>query len=312
MSCRGFVKVSLKVINFLFILVGLAMIGYGIYMVVIWASTSSSTTSSPPPPPPSIVTASTFHSPPALSSLKDSNTGDGIAVLQLRRSLLQNHPTLKLTRLASFWSHIPSAWFVYMFIAVGIVITLITCSGYIAAATANGCCLSCYSLFLGLFMILELGIAGFVFFDQDWQEVIPEDSTGELDNIENFIEDKIDILKWVALGAIILQALVLLLAVVLRGMRGNPTEAYDSDDEFLGPRASRQPLLNTSMPSGPSTSVGTGAENRPARNDAWSTRMREKYGLDTAEFSYSPSGANRSSQQQPDKAQERKSCCVIM
>eukprot|EP00250_Pteridium_aquilinum_P013604 c21448_g2_i1 orf=306-506(+) len=52
MTCRGFIQLLLKVINVLFTLVGLTMIGYGIYMVVIYENSSSSI-SPPPPPPPS-------------------------------------------------------------------------------------------------------------------------------------------------------------------------------------------------------------------------------------------------------------------
>lgn len=36
-------------------------------------------------------------------------------------------------------------------------------------------------------------------------QVIPDDSTGELDSIEGFVEDNLDILKWSALAVVILQ-----------------------------------------------------------------------------------------------------------
>lgn len=159
-------------------------------------------------------------------------------------------------------------------------------------------------------MVLELALAAFIFFDGDWQEVIPDDSTGELDSIESFIEDKINILKWVALGAIILQAFALLLAIILRALGSKPVKDYDSDDEYLASRASRQPLLNRQATSGAGTSAAS-SDGRPARTDAWSTRMREKYGLDTTEFSYNPTESKRFSQQAAS-TEEKKRWCTIM
>lgn len=159
-------------------------------------------------------------------------------------------------------------------------------------------------------MILELALAGFIIFDNSWQEVIPEDSTGELDSIESLIEDRIDILKWVALGAVIVQAFALLLAVILRAFGSNRPKDYDSDDEYVAPRATRQPLLNRQVTGGTSASAAS-SESRPARTDAWSTRMREKYGLDTTEFSYNPAESRRFPQQTPS-VEEKKSCCTIM
>ena len=48
---------------------------------------------------------------------------------------------------------------------------------------------------------------------------------------------------------------------------------YDSDDEFIEPRQQiRQPLIN--RPPVPATGVPVAGS--PGRNDAWSTRMREK------------------------------------
>lgn len=249
-----------------------------------------------------------YRAPPSRN--KEQEWADGsIGVLQLRRALLQKDLNFDLSSVSSFWSSLPTAWFLYVFIGVGVVITLITCSGCIAASTTNGCCLSCYSFFVGLFMIVELGLAAFIFFYESWQDVIPEDSTGELDSIEDFIEDKFDILKWVALGVIILQAFAVFLAVILRALGTEARTDYDSDDEYITMRSSRQPLLNRQTATGPGTNVA-GSENQSARTDAWSKRMREKYGLDTKEFSYKPTESQRFPQQSTPG--EEKSCCSIM
>lgn len=159
-------------------------------------------------------------------------------------------------------------------------------------------------------MIIELGSAAFIFFDDNWQEVIPEESTGELDSIETFIENRIYIFKWVALGAVIVQAFALLLAVILRALVSNPGKDYDSDDEYLPSKASRQPLLNRQAASATGASTA-GSDGRPPRTDAWSTRMREKYGLDTTEFSYNPTESKRYPQQ-ASSTEQKKSWCTIM
>ncbi|KAH7421581.1 hypothetical protein KP509_13G064500 [Ceratopteris richardii] len=319
MTCRGFIQLLLKIINFLFILAGLAMIGYGIYMVVTYNSSSSTVSTSPPPPPPLTPPppppSSEYyfaHHSNALSKNDINSANADVELVQLRRSLLYKASEYELSFLSSFWSSIPSAWFLYTFIGVGVVITLITCSGYIAAATQNGCCLSCYSFFVALVMIIELAFAAFIFFDNSWQEVIPEDSTGELDSIESFVEDNIGILKWVALGIIVVEALALLFAVILRAINASARKDYDSDDEYLAPaasRSSRQPLLNRQTTAGTAGNA-SGSESRPARADAWSTRMREKYGLDTTEFSYNPESKRYPQQAAP--AEENKGCCSIM
>lgn len=315
MTCRGFIQILLKVINALFVLAGLAMIGYGIYMFITYDSSSSST--SPPPPPPSL-------SPPSSPSsnnflmLRSLPAGDketgfthgSIGLLNLRRSLLSKPLRSEHVLSSSFWSTVSTVWFLIVFIAVGVVIILITCSGYIAAATENGCCLSCYSVFVALVILIELGLASFIFFDDSWDDVIPDDSTGELASIENFIDNNLKILRWVALGIVAVQALALLMAVILRALASSAKREYDSDDDYLAPRTSRQPLINRQTTAGAGT-AGTGSDGRPARSDAWSTRMREKYGLDTNEFSYNP--AEKRAGQQPTAAgEEKKSRCSIM
>lgn len=50
MACKGFWECLLKLLNFLLMLVGLAMIGYGIYLFVGYKNTSSSGGDAPLPP----------------------------------------------------------------------------------------------------------------------------------------------------------------------------------------------------------------------------------------------------------------------
>ncbi|XP_027361498.1 tobamovirus multiplication protein 2A-like [Abrus precatorius] len=281
MACRGCWECLLKLLNFILALFGLAIVGYGIYLLVE-------------------VTQASDDDAPA-----NSPVSDDYALIQLGRPMI-----LAVSLSNSFFDKLPNAWFIYLFIGVGAVLFVISCFGCIGATTRNGCCLSCYSILVVLLILVELGCAAFMFFDKNWTDEIPTDKTGDFDMIYGFLRENWNIVKWVALGTVIFEALLFLLALIVRA--SNKPADYDSDDEFINPRQQvRQPLLN--RPAGPATGLPVAGtiDQRPSRNDAWSTRMREKYGLDTSEFTYNPSESHRF-QQVNSQTNEEKSCCTIM
>ncbi|KAL9327525.1 hypothetical protein ACSQ67_002528 [Phaseolus vulgaris] len=264
MACRGCWECLLKLLNFILNLTGLAIVGYGIYLLVEFSKASDDDT-------------------PDISPVSDDS-----ALIQLGRPIL-----MAVSLSNSFFDNLPRAWFIYLFIGIGVVLFLISCFGCIGAATRNGCCLSCE---------------------------IPTDKTGDFDAIYEFLSENWNIVKWVALGIVIFEALLFLLALIVRA--ANRPAEYDSDEEFINPRQQvRQPLLNRPA-AGPSAGLpasGT-TDQRSSRNDAWSTRMREKvflhacvllYGLDTSEFTYNPSESSRF-QQVNSQIAEEKSRCTIM
>lgn len=274
----------MKLLNFLLTLVGLTMVGYGIYLFVEYKNHSHSGDDYPVAPPMS---------------------GDMIEF---------GRPMLMAVSLAeNIFDKLPKPWFIYLFIGIGAVLVVVSCCGCIGAATRNGCCLSCYSMLIFLLILVELGAAGFIFFDKSWKDEIPRDKTGNFETIYDFLDDHWKIIKWVALGAVIFEALIFLLALVVRA--ANRPADYDSDDEYIGgPRQQiRQPLINNRPPANPATGVPVTAtlDNRPSRNDAWSTRMREKYGLDTSEFTYNPSESNRYPPTAAQPQEERKGCTIM-
>ena len=66
-----------------------------------------------------------------------------------------------------------------------------------------------------------------------------------------------------------------MLTLVVRA--ANRPEEYDSDDEFIAYRQqTQQPLLNRHPAPATGVPVTGTLDQRPGRNDAWSTRMREK------------------------------------
>ncbi|XP_044494738.1 tobamovirus multiplication protein 2A-like [Mangifera indica] len=280
MACRGFFECLLKLLNFLLTLAGLAMVGYGIYLFVEYTRTEAN---------------ATLFSPVS---------GDETLV-QLSRPML-----MAVSLSSSIFDKLPKAWFIYLFIGVGVVLFVISCFGCVAFTTRIGCCLTFYSILVILLILVELGCAAFIFFDKSWKEEIPTDKTGYFDMIYDFLKEHWTIVKWVALGIVVLEALIFLLALVVRAAN-RPVE-YDSDDEFIAPRQQvRQPLLN--RPPAPATGVPVAGalDQRPSRNDAWSTRMREKYGLDTSEFTYNPSESQRLQQVAPQQSEERSRCTIM-
>ncbi|KAK4728355.1 hypothetical protein R3W88_021343 [Solanum pinnatisectum] len=284
MACKGFWECLLKLLNFLLTLVGLTMVGYGIYLFVEYKNHSHSGDDYPVAPPMS---------------------GD---MIEFGRPML-----MAVSLAGNIFDKLPKPWFIYLFIGIGAVLVLVSCCGCIGAATRNGCCLSCYSVLIFLLILVELGAAGFIFFDKSWKDEIPRDKTGNFETIYDFLDDHWKIVKWVALGAVIFEALIFLLALVVRA--ANRPADYDSDDEYIGgPRQQiRQPLINNRPPANPATGVPVTAtlDNRPSRNDAWSTRMREKYGLDTSEFTYNPSESNRYLPTATQPQEERKGCAIM-
>lgn len=280
MACRGCWECLLKLLNFILTVTGLAMVGYGIYLLVEFSRASD-------------------------NSLTLSAASDDQTLVQLGRPMLM---TLPLSD--NIFDNLPKAWFIYLFIGVGAVLFVISCFGCIASMTRNGCCLSCYSILVVLLILVELGCAAFIFFDKNWKEEIPRDKTGDFDMLYNFLRENWTIVKWVALGIVIFEALLFILALIVRA--ANRPVDYDSDEEFINPRQqARQPLLN--RPAGPAPGVpvtGT-TDPRSSRNDAWSARMREKYGLDTSEFTYNPSESQRFQQVNSQPAEERSRCTIM-
>jgi hypothetical protein len=212
---------------------------------------------------------------------------------------------------------LPTPWFIYAFLGVGIVTLLITCTGHIAAETSHNFCLSCYLCLQILLIVAQLILAGYLFFDKHWRQDLPDDPTGQLDKVEDFVGKNLTICKWVALGVLIIEALGLFFAMTLRAISADARRpGYDSDDE-LAP--TRQPLLNT-RPNNQPAPPGAPAQNPPSRptvrNDAWSARMREKYGLDTTEFTYNPEDPQSrrvpQSNQASTSAEDKPNRCIVM
>ncbi|KAM3298966.1 hypothetical protein ACQJBY_040455 [Aegilops geniculata] len=165
--------------------------------------------------------------------------------------------------------HLPAPWFIYTLLSLGIIMCLLTCSGHIAAETANSPCLSCHMIFVFLLVILEAAIAADVFLNSYWEEDFPDDPSGKFDEFKHFVRSNFDICEWVALSVVAAQALSIILAMVLRALGPENEIEYDSDDDAV---PARLPLLRNKPQHGPSY----GEPNSPRRIDSWHVRILDK------------------------------------
>lgn len=257
------------------------MVGYGAYLLVEWMKISSGEDDGPISP-----------------------VGDNYELLKLGRPMLA-----VVTLSDSILDKLPKAWFIYLFIGIGVILFILSFFGCIGVVMRNGCCLSCYSFLVILLILVELGAAAFIFFDHRWKDVIPADKTGDFDMMYDFLKENWKIAKWVALGAVILEALLFLLALIVRA--ANTPADYDSDDEYITPGSGiRQHLIHRQGVPATGVPVPGTLDQRPSRNDAWSQRMREKYGLDTSEFTYNPLDPSRQQASAPPP-EERGRCTIL-
>ncbi|CAL9205124.1 unnamed protein product [Musa hybrid cultivar] len=135
-------------------------------------------------------------------------------------------------------------WFIYAFLGLGIYLCLITCSGHIAAETANGQCLSCYMAFVFLLVMMEAALIADIFLNREWEEDFPEDPTGKFDELKNFVRSNFEMCKWIGLLVVAAQAFSIFTAMVLRALGPDSSIDYDSDDDFV---PARLPLLRNEV-----------------------------------------------------------------
>jgi len=124
-------------------------------------------------------------------------------------------------------------------------------------------------LFVVLLLVIEAGVAADVFFNKNWEEDFPEDPTGQFDQVNNFVRENFDICKWVGLVVLVLQALSVLFAMILRAVGPYTGNECDSDDDYVPSRLDlRQPFLKSSIPQ-----TTAPPDSRLSQNGGWSIRM---------------------------------------
>ncbi|MFS7930650.1 hypothetical protein Hanom_Chr04g00346741 [Helianthus anomalus] len=89
--------------------------------------------------------------------------------------------------------------FIYAFMGLGVVLCCISCIGHIAAEAIHGCCLCFYTILKIVLIQLKVALVGFIVLDHRWEKDLPEDPTESIDSIREFIEDNVEICKWVGI-----------------------------------------------------------------------------------------------------------------
>ncbi|XVF21456.1 hypothetical protein REPUB_Repub12eG0091900 [Reevesia pubescens] len=262
----------LKFCNFLQAFVGVSIILYSIWMLDQW---NHRVPISPPPsaPSPESSLSILFNSRPEFGA-HSAGVFDVLAVGLV--SGLDNGVGFDLSSI-----NLPSPWFIYSFMGVGIVLCCITLIGCIAAESINGCCLCFYTLLKIILILIEAGLVAFIVIDRRWEKDLPFDPTGELDSFRSFVEDNIDICKWVGIGVVIIQALALLVAIILRAMVSSRRRDIDNEDDFESVRGrTYEPLLKSQSGH---TSTSAKGDGKGTHSDIWGSRIREKYGLNSGD-----------------------------
>lgn len=274
-SCiQIFLAFILKFLNYLQTFMGISMILYSFFMLNHWRR-HSHVPSNPP------LASFPFYS---ANNPENIHLHDGIHLLSVDLTsvfagdVTQLGPVLagEVTQLDQVNSHhLPAPWFIYAFMAVGILLCLVTCIGHIAAETINGCCLCFYTMLSTLFILFEASLVAFIALDRRWEQDLPADSTGELAQLRAFIEEHMDVCKWVGIAVIIIQLLTFLVSIILRAL---VNQKVDPDDESVQDISGRpwDPLLH---PHVNQASGSSRSDTRGNHSDIWSARIKEKYGL---------------------------------
>ncbi|XP_057949804.1 tetraspanin-19-like isoform X2 [Malania oleifera] len=162
-------------------------------------------------------------------------------------------------------------WFIYSFLGTGIALCLITCSGHVAAASANSHCLSCYTVIIFVVLLLETAMIADIFLNSDWEKQdLPDDPTGRFNDFKDFVKSNFDIFQWIGFLIILAQGLCVLLAMVLKTLGPNMRADYDSDADYA---SARLPLLNHPAQQLPYV---IGDPNFASKNDSWNEKNYEK------------------------------------
>ncbi|XP_065875398.1 tetraspanin-20-like isoform X2 [Euphorbia lathyris] len=255
--CHLSLAFILKFFSFLQAFLGVSIIIYSLWMLDQWNHRVPFT-------PPPIISPSPDSSVSSLSLFPNSQS-TSLRVLNLFPDLAYGVDDGLGIPLNSL--ELPAPWFIYSFMGVGIILCCITLIGYIAAEAINGCCLCFYTILKTILILLEVALVTFIAVDHHWEKDLPLDPTGELQSLRSFVEDNVDICKWVGIAVITIQALSILLAIILRAMVSTQrTDSEFEDDYENGRGRTWEPLLNQSgQPSGSGT-----------HSDIWSSRIREK------------------------------------
>ncbi|KAI3990791.1 hypothetical protein MKX01_011699 [Papaver californicum] len=273
--CRGYLAFHLKILNFLQTFLGVAIVIYSVWMLNRWNQHTHDIKPTPPPLAPSPQSSSSSSS----LLLVNSENVDIIRAQFIDNNLNLDYGAGIVSGfdgdVSTGFKKVPIPWFIYTTMGIGILVCSVTFIGLIAAESVNGCCLCFYSLLNMVLILLEAIMVAFLVLDKRWAKDLPRDSTGELDSLRSFIDDNIDVCKWLGIAVVIIQALSLLVSLVLRAMVSTrDPDDYESDDDYVAVRGRTfEPLLSQQRSH---NSGSTSTDTKGTHSDIWRNRIREK------------------------------------
>ncbi|OUS46222.1 senescence-associated protein-like protein [Ostreococcus tauri] len=192
-------------------------------------------------------------------------------------------------------------WFLYFVGGSGAFCAATAWLGLAGAENGNVCCLGMYAHQVMLMVLLQSALSAYVVSGKAYASA-PTDVTGEYANAWTFIREHEKAVTAIVLVVFFVQILSIILAVALRraAIESGGADSDDEEDSYYFDRygQERAPLV--------------GSYERAASGDsAWRIRMREKYGLDTADFEYSPSRPPASRVDREKQRERDANACVI-
>ena len=191
-------------------------------------------------------------------------------------------------------------WFLFFLGGSGGYAAMTAWLGLAGAENANACCLGVYAYQVGFMVVLQAVLVAYCSSGQAFRSA-PRDITGEQARAWEFIKEHQNAVTALMLVLFFVQILSIILAIALRraALASVGVDSDDEDDDYYvdkyGLDRERAPLVGSTNADG-----------------AWRTRMREKYGLDTADFEHSPSRPPPSRLQRDEQLKRDSEACVIM
>ncbi|KAI5061046.1 hypothetical protein GOP47_0023551 [Adiantum capillus-veneris] len=123
-------------------------------------------------------------------------------------------------------------WFIYLLLGLGASICMLAFLGHFATDSANGCWLSCYAFSLVVLLMLQGAFTIETFLYKQGDAVMPDDPTGVLNRVIEFIEENLDVCKWAGLVILVMEALAAMLALCAKAAASSFVgEDFDDDDD---------------------------------------------------------------------------------
>lgn len=179
-------------------------------------------------------------------------------------------------------------WFVEATIAFGLWVVLSSALALLATRLDKVCCLASHVIFVVLALLAEATVVLVSYFNKGWDldHLAPLDKTGTYKELREVIQEHMKVSLYLGLTVVILQTLSVMLACVVWGYYTGVDEDEDEEEHEIW---RRRPLMSDNSRDTRDRSINEDSGRK--KDDPWSNRMKEKYGMDMSKFTYDPERA---------------------